>query len=122
MLRLLSPIDGGKRLPGFERIFPYLFWAQGLVFGALHLKNMAASSSIIAILFVLPLVMCAWLWGYARLMTGLGGAVILHAACNVPAVLGTIALMASRQGLRLATRFPAHLKPPAATRAATADP
>lgn len=91
--RLLSPIDAGKRAPYFEKAFPYLFWGQGLVFGLLHFKNVAASSSVVATLATLPLVLCAWLWGYARIVIGLQGAIFLHAAYNVPAVLGMFAMM-----------------------------
>ena len=92
-LRMLSPIDGGKPLPHFNRIFPYLFWAQGLIFGILHFRNVAASSSAIAILATLPLVICAWPWGYARIVIGLRAAILLHAAYNVPALLGMLAWM-----------------------------
>lgn len=91
--RLLSPIDTGKRLPYFERAFPYIFWAQGLVFGALHFQNVSTGSPLIAVLSTLPLVICAWLWGFARIYLGLGSAVLLHAAYNVPAVVGMLAFM-----------------------------
>ena len=90
--RLLSPIDSGKRLPYFHRAFPYLYWAQGLVFGVLHFQNVSTNSPIIAVLSTLPLVICAWIWGYARICLGLGSAVLLHAAYNVPAVAGMLAL------------------------------
>lgn len=36
---------------------------------------------------------CAWPRGYARIVIGLRGAVLLHAAYNVPATLGTLAVM-----------------------------
>lgn len=88
---LLSPIDSGKRLPYFERAFPYLYWAQGLVFGALHFQNVTTNSPLLIVLSTVPIMICAWLWGYARIYLGLGSAVLLHAAYNVPAVAGMLA-------------------------------
>ncbi len=90
---LLAPIDRGARVPGYERAFPFLFWGQGIVFGVLHYHNVAADSAIISLLSTLPLIACGWLWGYARIALGLKGAVMLHAAYNVPAAFGTIILM-----------------------------
>lgn len=94
---LMRPIDSGPRVMGFDRAFPFLFWGQGIVFGLLHYQNVSATLPALAVLTTMPLIVCAWLWGYARIVLGLGGAVLLHAAYNVPAVIGTIALM-TRQG------------------------
>ncbi len=91
--KLLSPIDTGKRLPYFERAFPYLFWTQGLVFGVLHFQNVTTNSPLVAVLSTLPLVICAWLWGFARIFLGLGSAVLLHATYNVPAVAGLLTIV-----------------------------
>lgn len=88
--KLLSPIDTGERLPYFERTFPYLYWAQGLLFGFLHFQNVATNSPGVVVLSTLPIVICAWLWGFARIYLGLGSAVLLHAAYNVPAVAGML--------------------------------
>jgi membrane protease YdiL (CAAX protease family) len=88
---LLSPIDSGKRLPFFERAFPNFNWVQGLVFGALHFQNVTTNSALLVVLSTVPIVICAWLWGYARIYLGLGSAVLLHAAYNVPAVAGMLA-------------------------------
>lgn len=95
---LLRPIDTGPRVKGYNRAFPFLFWGQGIVFGLMHYQNFAATSLILAVLMTLPLIVCAWLWGYARIVIGLGGAVLLHAAYNVPAFIGIIALMAMQGG------------------------
>ncbi len=91
--KLLSPIDNGKRLPYFELAFPYLYWTQGLLFGVLHFQNVSTDSPFVAVLSTFPLVICAWIWGYARIYLGLGSAVLLHAAYNVPAVAGMLALV-----------------------------
>jgi membrane protease YdiL (CAAX protease family) len=95
---LLGPIDSGPRVMGYARAFPFLFWAQGIVFGLLHYQNFAATSPALAVLMTLPLIVCAWLWGYARIVLGLGGAVLLHAAYNVPAVIGIIAFTTMQGG------------------------
>lgn len=90
---LLAPVDRGGRVPGYERAFPFLFWAQGIAFGLLHYHNLGSGSAIASLMSILPLVACAWLWGYARIALGLRAAVMLHAAYNVPAVFGTIMMM-----------------------------
>lgn len=95
---LLRPIDSGPRVKGYERAFPFLFWGQGIVFGLLHYQNVATNSPALAVLMTLPLIVCAWLWGYARVVLGLGGAVLLHAAYNVPPVIGMIALTKMQGG------------------------
>ena len=91
--QLLSPIDTGRRLPYFERAFPFIFWAQGIVFGVLHFQNIATISPVVAVLYTLPLVICAWLWGFARIYLGLASAVLLHAVYNVPAVAGMLTIV-----------------------------
>ncbi|UVI39953.1 CPBP family glutamic-type intramembrane protease [Qipengyuania spongiae] len=95
---LLAPIDTGRRLPRFERLFPYIFWAQGIVFGALHFQNVSASSPMVAGLATLPLVICGWIWGFARINLGLSGAVLLHAAYNVPAAAALVAFSLLQNG------------------------
>lgn len=85
-----SPLDDARRIIGFERVFPVIFYAQATVFGFLHFQNYAASSLVIALLATLPLVACGLIWGYARIRLGFASAVILHAAYNVPAALGSI--------------------------------
>lgn len=95
---LVRPVDTGPRVPGYDRVFRFVFWGQGIVFGLLHYQNFAAASPVLAILMTLPLIVCAWLWGYARIVLGLGGAVLLHAAYNVPAVVGMIALTTMQGG------------------------
>jgi membrane protease YdiL (CAAX protease family) len=87
LLSLFSPIDAGQPLPTYRQSFPYIFWAQGVAFGLLHFQNVSGVPSVIAILSTLPFVLCAWIWGYARIVIGLRAAVILHAAYNVPAAL-----------------------------------
>jgi len=90
---MLAPIDRGTRVTGYERAFPFLFWGQGIVFGVLHYHNVAAGSAIISLLSTLPLIACGWLWGYARIALGMNGAVMVHAAYNVPVAFGMIVLM-----------------------------
>jgi len=92
-LWLIRPLDSGTRVVGYKRVFPFLFWGQGIVFGALHYQNVAADSVVVGFISTLPLIVCAWLWGYARIVLGLGGAVLLHAAYNIPAAVGLIVLM-----------------------------
>lgn len=92
LIWLLRPLGSRSRVPGYDRVFPFLFWGQGIVFGLLHYQNFSATSPILAIMMTLPLIVCAWLWGYARIVLGLGGAVLIHAAYNVPVVVGMIAM------------------------------
>jgi len=92
---LMRPFGSRSRVPGYDRVIPFLFWGQGIVFGILHYQNFSAASPILAIMMTLPLIVCAWLWGYARIVLGLGGAVLLHAAYNVPVVIGMIAMRGS---------------------------
>lgn len=80
----------------YKRAFPIAFWSQGIVFGGLHFANLATDSPILSLLAVLPLVVCGWLWGYARIVLGFGTAWILHVAYNVPAALATMAVIALR--------------------------
>lgn len=85
-----STLDNARRIIGFDRVFPIIFYAQAVAFGTLHFQNYAASSLGIALLATLPLIACGLIWGYARLRLGLAPAVILHAAYNVPAAFGSI--------------------------------
>lgn len=89
-MQLLSPLDAGRRLPYFEKAFPYIFWAQGIVFGVLHTRNVASEVSIGALIHTLPLILCAWLWGYARIVLNLRSAVLLHSAFNFLAIAGMV--------------------------------
>ena len=90
---LLAPIDRGRLVTGYERAFPFLFWGQGIAFGLVHYHNVVAGSAVVSLLSTLPLIACAWLWGYTRIALGLNTAVMLHAAYNVPAMFGTIIMM-----------------------------
>ena len=74
----------------YEALFPYLFWLQGLAFGALHFSNVGGSSVALPFLVAAPLVICGWLFAYARVLSGFGGAWLLHAIYNIPAAAGTI--------------------------------
>ena len=78
----------------FDRVFPIVFWAQGALFGALHFGNLYSESIALPLLMTLPLVVCGWLWGYARVVLGLPAALVLHIAYNVPSAVGMVALMA----------------------------
>lgn len=88
-----SSLDNANRIFGFERVFPFVFYAQAVAFGTLHFQNYAASSSAIALFATLPLIACGLIWGYARIRLGLASAVILHAAYNVPAAIGSIMMV-----------------------------
>ncbi len=92
-LFLWSPIDRARRIAGFEKAFPVIFWIQAIAFGALHFQNYASSSLTVSLGMSLPLVGCGLLWGHARIKLGLGWAIMLHAAYNVPAALGAIILL-----------------------------
>lgn len=93
ILLAFSPLDKARRIPGFDRVFPIMFYAQAVAFGILHFQNYAASSLAIALFATLPLVACGLIWGYARIRLGLTSAVILHAAYNVPAAIGSIIMV-----------------------------
>jgi membrane protease YdiL (CAAX protease family) len=80
----------------FDRVFPIVFWAQGVLFGALHFGNLYSQSIAIPLLMTLPLIVCGWLWGYARVVLGLPAAMVLHMAYNVPSAVGMAVLMAMR--------------------------
>ncbi|WP_278988122.1 CPBP family glutamic-type intramembrane protease [Sphingobium yanoikuyae] len=80
----------------FDRVFPIVFWAQGVLFGALHFGNLYSQSIAIPLLMTLPLIACGWLWGYARVVLGLPAALVLHMAYNVPSAVGMAVLMATR--------------------------
>ncbi len=79
---------------GFERLFPLIFWGQGIVFGVLHFRNLYSDSIVVPSLMTLTTVVCGWLWGYARVVLGLPAALVLHMAYNVPSALGMVAFMA----------------------------
>lgn len=74
----------------FKRLFPYAFWLQGIVFGGLHLTNVTGSSILLPILATLPLIICEWIFAYARVVAGFGSAWLLHALYNLPSALGAI--------------------------------
>ncbi len=77
--------------PHFYRIvFPFLFWIQGIVFGSLHFGNIQGSSSILPFLMTAPLIIVGWIFAYARIVTGIGGAWLLHALYNLPLAVGAI--------------------------------
>lgn len=86
--RTSSPING------FERLFPLMFWGQGAVFGMLHFRNLYSDTIILPLLMSLPLVVCGWLWGYARVAIGLPAALVLHMAYNVPSAVGMVVFIA----------------------------
>jgi len=87
------PLDKTRHISGFDRIFPIIFYAQAVAFGILHFQNFAASSLAVALFATLPLVACGLIWGYARVRLGLASAVILHAAYNLPAAVGSMVML-----------------------------
>ena len=89
---LFSPLDDARRIAGFDRVFPVMFYAQAVTFGTLHFQNYAASSPAVALFATLPLIACGLIWGYARVRLGFASAVFLHAAYNVPAAFGSVIL------------------------------
>lgn len=93
ILFAFSPLDNGRRIFGFDRVFPIIFYAQAVAFGALHFQNYAASSLLIALFATLPLIACGLIWGYARVRLGLTSAIILHSAYNVPPAIGSIIMI-----------------------------
>ncbi len=76
----------------FEALFPYLFWLQGLTFGVLHLPNLGGSSLALPFLMAASLVICGWIFAYARVVAGFRSAYLLHAVYNIPATAGAILL------------------------------
>lgn len=86
------------QLAWFQRLFPLLFWMQGLVFGALHFSNIANASWVLSALSIAPLVICGWIWGYARVTIGFGPAWLLHTAYNIPATALIIAMEMTHRG------------------------
>jgi len=85
-----------RHIRGFERLFPLMFWGQGIVFGALHFGNLHSDTIALPLLMTLPLVVCAWLWDYARVILGLPASLVLHIACNVPSAVGRVVVMGTR--------------------------
>lgn len=85
--------DAGVPCAGFRCAFPLAFWLQGLAFGALHFANISSASILLPLLMTAPLMICGWLWGYARVALGFEAAWLLHMAYNVPAALATMALI-----------------------------
>lgn len=78
------------RPASYRHLFPYAFWLQGLVFGGLHFANLSGSSIVLPLLMTIPLVMCGWIFAYARVVAGFGGAWLLHALYNIPSAIGAI--------------------------------
>lgn len=78
----------------FNPVFPSTFWLQGVLFGALHFANIASDSVLLPLLMTFPLMICGWLWGYARVVLGFEAAWALHMAYNIPA--GLVMAMAAR--------------------------
>lgn len=79
----------------YRSVFPFVFWGQGLLFGGLHLANISSESPMLSLIMTAPLVICGWLWGYARIKTGFGTAWMLHMAYNLPAAMATMAYAAA---------------------------
>ncbi len=79
----------------FKSVFPAIFWLQGIVFGGLHFSNLSSSSILLPVLMTLPLIVCGWIWGYARVTLGFGTAWTLHMAYNIPAALAATTIMAA---------------------------
>jgi len=90
----LGSSQQGTPIIGFERVFPLIFWGQGIVFGALHFRNIYSDALALPLLMTFTLVICGWLWGYARVVLGLPAAVLLHMAYNVPSAVGMLAFVA----------------------------
>lgn len=74
----------------YGKVFPYIFWLQGIVFGSLHFANAEGSSFILPLLVTMPLIICGWLFAYARIVAGFGSVWLLHGLYNVPPALAAI--------------------------------
>ena len=84
--------NGRQNHAGWYRsVFPLVFWAQGLLFGGLHFTNISSTSPILPLILTAPLVICGWLWGYARINLGFGPAWMLHMAYNLPPAMAAMA-------------------------------
>jgi membrane protease YdiL (CAAX protease family) len=57
--------------------------------------TLKGGSFMLPLLMAAPLVICGWLFGYARIRLGIGSAWLLHALYNVPSAIG-IAVMRSQ--------------------------
>lgn len=79
----------------FKSVFPAIFWLQGIIFGGLHFANMSSSSILLPVLMTLPLIVCGWIWGYARVSLGFVAAWTLHMAYNIPAALAATTIIAA---------------------------
>lgn len=93
---VISLIHPRTPMKYFDRVFPIMFWGQGILFGALHFVNLYSDSIALPLLMTLPLIFCGWLWGYARVVLGLPAAVVLHVAYNVPSAVGMVIFVAMR--------------------------
>lgn len=89
---LVSRKDKTRSAAWYGSLFPLFFWAQGLLFGALHFTNISSTSLLLSMLMTAPLVLCGWIWGYARITLGFGHAWLLHVAYNVPPALAALTL------------------------------
>lgn len=87
---VLASLQPRSTIRTFESLFPLLFWGQGLVFGILHFRNLYSDMIVLPLLMTLPLVVCGWLWGYARVALGLPAALVLHMAYNIPSAIGMV--------------------------------
>lgn len=89
-LLALPSSDRGQTASLYRRVFPLLFWGQATAFGVLHVSSYAFMPSPLAIFATLPLVACGLIWAYARIQLGLLWTIALHAAYNVPSVIGMV--------------------------------
>ena len=90
---MIAGIGKGRPHHRYVSTFPILFWLQGIAFGAMHFANFTSTSIALPLLMTMPLILCGWIWGYARMRSGFGAAWILHAAYNVP--VATLMIVAS---------------------------
>jgi membrane protease YdiL (CAAX protease family) len=71
----------------FERYFPFIFWTVAAVFGLLHMTNYDGGNILTTAPMVLPQLLVAPIWAFARLRFGLRASILLHGASNSSLVL-----------------------------------
>lgn len=88
----LALVRPGPPMRAYGHVFPIVFWANAVLFGALHSANYAGAPAPMLILFTLPQMIAGLVFGYARVRIGLGAAIGLHMAFNALPAMAMLTL------------------------------
>jgi membrane protease YdiL (CAAX protease family) len=81
----------------YRALFPMIYFAQAIGFGAIHMFNYDGGSggpALLTLLFVLPQLIAGLIWGYARVRYGWWANIALHMAHNAGILALTLIPMA----------------------------